>query len=103
MLSCRQRSRDVSRPWVTRPGTWPDCGLLDAADEVIRGYAASLGAVIITKDDDFVVHQVLEGGPAVVWIRIGNTRKAELLGRIETDYAIIVVALERGETLVELA
>ncbi len=80
-----------------------DCGLLAAADGVIRTYAASLGAVIITKDDDFVVHQLLEGGPAVVWIRIGNTRKAELLGRIETDFANIVSALERGETLVEIA
>lgn len=40
--------------------------------------------VIVTKDDDVVVHQLLEGGPAVVWIRIGNTRKADLLGPIET-------------------
>jgi hypothetical protein len=39
----------------------------------------------------------LEGGPAVVWIRIGNTRKAELLGRIDTDFANIVAALERGD------
>jgi predicted nuclease of predicted toxin-antitoxin system len=80
-----------------------DCGLLAAADEAIRAYAASLGAVIVTKDEDFVVHQILEGGPAVVWIRIGNTRKTELLRRIEADYASIVAALERGETLVELA
>jgi predicted nuclease of predicted toxin-antitoxin system len=33
-----------------------DCGLLSATDEVIRAYAASRGAVIVTKDDDFVVH-----------------------------------------------
>ena len=58
----------------------------------------SLGAVIIPNDDDFVVHQ-----PLVVRIRIVNTRKAELLGRIETDFANIVAALERGETLVEIA
>jgi hypothetical protein len=63
----------------------------------------SLGAVIIPNDDDFVVHQPLEGGSAVVRIRIVNTRKAELLGRIETDFANIVAALERGETLVEIA
>jgi predicted nuclease of predicted toxin-antitoxin system len=80
-----------------------DCGLLVAADELIRDYAASRGAVIITKDEDFVVHHVLEGGPAVVWIRIGNTRKAALLRRVEADCAGIVAALERGETLVELA
>ena len=69
-----------------------DCGLATAPDDVIRSYAASTGAVIITKDEDFVV-----------WLRIGNTRRAELLRRMDVDFSSIVIALERGETLVEIA
>jgi len=80
-----------------------DCGLATASDDAIRTYATKIGAVIVTKDEDFVVRRVLQEGPAVVWIRIGNTRRAELLRRIEADFIAIVAALERGETLVELA
>jgi predicted nuclease of predicted toxin-antitoxin system len=47
-----------------------DCGLESAADHDIRACAAKVGAVIITKDEDFVVRKMLESGPAVVWVRI---------------------------------
>jgi len=39
----------------------------------------------------------------VVWLRVGNTRRAELLRRIDANFSAIVSALERGETLVEIA
>jgi len=80
-----------------------DCGLATAADHAIRTYAASTGSVIITKDEDFAIHELLHKGPPVVWIRIGNTRREELLRRFARDLSAIVVALERGETLVEIA
>jgi predicted nuclease of predicted toxin-antitoxin system len=44
-----------------------DCGLATASDDAIRAYAATIGAVIVTKDEDFVVRRVLQQGPAVVW------------------------------------
>jgi len=80
-----------------------DCGLETAADEAIRRYAATNGSVIITKDEDFAVRRVLHEGPPVIWGRIGNTRRAELLRRIDEQFATVVAALERGETLVEIA
>ena len=80
-----------------------DCGLATASDDTIRSHAAETNAVIVTKDEDFAVRRVLQEGPAVVWVRIGNTRRVELLRRIEADFSAIVVALERGETLVEIA
>lgn len=80
-----------------------DRGLVSASDDVIRNHAASVGAVIVTKDEDFAVRRVLADGPAVVWLRLGNTRRAELLTRLEADLPAIVAALERGETLVEIA
>jgi predicted nuclease of predicted toxin-antitoxin system len=79
-----------------------DLGLEKAADGRIRTKAADLGAVIVTKDEDFAVHRILHQGPSVVWVRIGNTRRAELLRRFDTELPKIIAALERGETLIEL-
>ena len=79
-----------------------DRGLATATDDAIRQYAASIGAVIITKDEDFAIRRVLQEGPSVVWVRTGNTRRVELLRRIEAELNTIVAALERGETLVEI-
>jgi predicted nuclease of predicted toxin-antitoxin system len=59
--------------------------------------------VVVTKDEDFAVHQLLPGGPSIVWIRIGNTRRAELLRRFDAELPEIIAALERGEKLIELA
>ncbi|OFW15709.1 MAG: hypothetical protein A3F70_15770 [Acidobacteria bacterium RIFCSPLOWO2_12_FULL_67_14] len=79
-----------------------DSGLTTAPDNAIRAHAAKIGAVIVTKDEDFAIHRLLQEGPAVVWIRIGNTRRVELLRRIEVDFSAVVAALARGETLVEI-
>jgi predicted nuclease of predicted toxin-antitoxin system len=48
------------------------------------------------------VHQVLHGGPSIVWVRIGNTRRTELLRRFDAGLPEIIAALERGEGLVEV-
>ena len=80
-----------------------DHGLATASDDAIRSFAATISAVVVTKDEDFAVRRMLQEGPAVVWIRIGNTRRADLLRRVEADFGAIVAALERGETLVEIA
>jgi hypothetical protein len=45
---------------------------------------------------------MLEAGPVVAWVGIGNTRRAVLRRRLETHFASILSALERGETLVEV-
>jgi predicted nuclease of predicted toxin-antitoxin system len=74
-----------------------------APDNAIRDYAASVGAVIVTKDEDFAIRRLLVEGPAVVWLRVGNTRRAALLERVAADWSEIVDALERGETLIEVA
>jgi len=79
-----------------------DCELLTAPDPAIRAYASTVGAVIIAKDEDFTAHLLLHGGPAVVWLRVGNARRAELLARIDADFERMVAALQGGETLVEV-
>lgn len=59
--------------------------------------------MVVTKDEDFAVHQLLHGGPSIVWVRIGNTRRAELLRRFDAGLPELVAALERGERLVEFS
>ena len=79
-----------------------DRGMVSSSDPVIREYATSVGAVIVTKDEDFAIRRLLAEGPAIVWLRLGNSRRAALLTRIEAELPAIIAALERGETLIEV-
>jgi len=80
-----------------------DCGLTTADDLAIWSHAAEIGAVIVTKDEDFALRKAIgKAGPPVVWIRLGNTRGPELLRWFETMFPAVLAALERGETLVEI-
>jgi len=79
-----------------------DIGMDAASDDAVRTYAVRVGAVIVTKDEDFAIRRLLTEGPAVVWLRLGNTRRAAVLSRVEADLPAIVAALERGETLIEV-
>jgi predicted nuclease of predicted toxin-antitoxin system len=81
-----------------------DIGLSAASDRDIWNYARSNGAILITKDEDFVTMRALRAdGPAVVWVRIGNTTRRALLTRFSAVQAAIFSALERGETVVEVS
>ena len=79
-----------------------DCGLAAAPDDAIWQYAAAGGAIIVTKDADFAIRLLLQSGPAIVWLRLGNSRRGVLLARVESEFPAIVLALERGETLIEV-
>jgi predicted nuclease of predicted toxin-antitoxin system len=57
-----------------------DLAMTGADDSVIWNYADASGAAIITKDEDFAIRiSVAQRGPAIVWLRIGNTSKRALL------------------------
>ena len=80
-----------------------DHGLLEADDRRIWQFALDHEAVLITKDEDFAIRRVLESGPTIVWVRLGNTRRQELLRWFEAKLSEILAALERGESLIEIA
>jgi predicted nuclease of predicted toxin-antitoxin system len=81
-----------------------DIGLARASDQMIWRYAAANGSVLVTKDEDFVVIRAIQSnGPPVVWLRMGNVRKAALLQHIGDVWPDIIAALERGETIIEVA
>jgi predicted nuclease of predicted toxin-antitoxin system len=80
-----------------------DIGLAHAADTEIWNHALAVGAVIVSKDEDFAQRKILAlEGPAVVWVRLPNTRRRELLVWFDGVLPQILRALERGETLIEI-
>lgn len=73
-------------------------------DQRIWQVALERNATIITKDEDFIRLRALAAtGPAIVWVRIGNTTRDELIRRFSASFAQIRQALESGEPVVELS
>jgi predicted nuclease of predicted toxin-antitoxin system len=57
-----------------------DCGLKGKADREIWEHARREGFVIVSKDSDFVHRTIVHGTPPkVVWLRIGNCTRYDLL------------------------
>lgn len=80
-----------------------DVGLLEADDLEIWTRAVEAGAIFVSKDEDFASRRLMVSeGPQVLWVRLGNTRIAELLSWFEARLPEVEEALSRGEPLVEL-
>jgi predicted nuclease of predicted toxin-antitoxin system len=93
--------------WLTEQGHNAehvvDCGLVEADDRSIWEHALSSGAVIVSKDEDFRSRRILNAqGPSVVWIRLGNASRRETLRWFGAVFPDVLVALSRGDTLVEI-
>lgn len=80
-----------------------EVGPADAPDRDLWRYALEHDAVIVTKDEDFA-YMVATGreAPVVVWIRIGNTRRAALLEWFAPLIDQIVEMVNAGDRLIEL-
>ena len=62
-----------------------ECRLLGAADEDVWEYARANGFTIISKDSDFQQRSLLYGHPPkIVWLRIGNCTRQQLVQLITT-------------------
>jgi predicted nuclease of predicted toxin-antitoxin system len=80
-----------------------DLRMTDASDRSIWQLAMQTKAVIVSKDADFVtLASVEEQGPPVIWIRLGNTRRRELLDWFSPLFPKILALLEQGERLIEI-
>lgn len=79
------------------------CGLRDAEDAAIWAYALAAECVLVTKDQDFAERVTREqGGPRIVWLRVGNTTNPALAHWMEKRLSDIVALLERGDRLIEV-
>lgn len=62
------------------------------------------GAIVITKDDDFLRLLERQGPPPqVVWITLGNVRNARMPEVIEQHWPSVAAQIAEDEPLVELA
>ena len=93
--------------WLVSQGhhAWhvADLGLANAEDGEIWRQAIASQAVLITKDQDFIVlrHQA-HIGPVIVWFRIGNTTNQALVGWFALGFPEVVKGLADGETIIEV-
>lgn len=80
-----------------------EVGLAQSKDTPVWRYAQDHGAVVMTKDEDFA-EWVRRGrpGPAVAWLRVGNSSTPALLAWLEPLLPKIVLRLEKGDRLVEV-
>lgn len=75
----------------------------NARDHVIWPFALEGGYTLVTKDEDFAEWFWLrEPAPAIVWLRIGNVKRAALHAKIEPLLPELVRRLECGEKLIEV-
>ena len=80
-----------------------ELGLREAEDETIFMAARRAGAVIISKDSDFVeLLERLGPPPQIVWLTCGNTSDAELRRIFGVRFAEARRLLESGENLIEI-
>jgi predicted nuclease of predicted toxin-antitoxin system len=80
-----------------------DVELREAEDESIWDYAARHGLAIVTKDEDFanlVWHS--NNGPAVIWLRCGNTSNRSLLLLLLPLLDDIAERIVAGDRLIEV-
>jgi predicted nuclease of predicted toxin-antitoxin system len=75
----------------------------DARDQAIWSLALKEGYVLVTKDEDFAEWSRLrQPTPAVLWLRLGNLKKAKLRVKLSPLLPELLRRLEAGETLIEV-
>lgn len=78
-------------------------GLRDASDREIFDAARRAGAVVMTKDADFVrLVETLGSPPQIVWLTCGNTSNAALFALFEKSFPDVLAFIAAGERLVEV-
>ncbi len=81
-----------------------DLNMMQTSDRDIYAWAKQNQSVIITKDEDFVILHNADNNPcSLCWIRVGNTRRKDLLAWFERLLPLIEDKLLAGERLLELA
>ncbi len=80
-----------------------ELGLRNADDREIFVQARSAGAVVMTKDRDFL-HLLFEQGPPpqVIWLRVGNSSNQALQAVLLRTLEQALASLRDGEPWVEV-
>lgn len=80
-----------------------DLGLRDANDNAIFDAARKAGAVLISKDSDFIELMMRHGAPPkLIWLTCGNVSNAGLQMLLRAKLREAIELLDSGEMIVEL-
>jgi len=80
-----------------------EVGLRDAEDVLIYEEARKQGAIVITKDADFILLQGQKGPPPqILWLTCGNTSKEKLKDIFVASLPKALALFQQGEALVEI-
>ena len=79
-----------------------DLGLRGATDAEIWRYAGDTGAVLVSKDEDFVTLCLRSPTARLLWVRLGNCRRDFLLRVFQAQWERILGRFTGGERLIEL-
>jgi len=81
-----------------------DLGLQVAKDKEIFEAARKEGAIVLTKDRDFVsLLERLGAPPQIIWITCGNTSNARLKEILRQTLSAALDLVRKGERLVEIS
>jgi len=80
-----------------------DMGLDEASDSEIWERAGGDGAVLVSKDEDFIFLANRPGDKGrLIWVRLGNCRNAVLLAAFDRIHDELVKAIDGGQRIVEV-
>ena len=82
-----------------------ECGLKGQSDEAIWEYARANGFALVSKDSDFSQRSLLHGHPPkVIWLRLGNCTRGDLLTLImRHEQDILTFEANAAESLLVLS
>lgn len=78
-----------------------DLGLHRASDAEVANRAEDLGAVLVTKDEDFLTLR-LPDRFTLLWVRCGNATNRALAAWLQARWDQVEALLARGERVIEL-
>jgi predicted nuclease of predicted toxin-antitoxin system len=92
--------------WIREQGlparSLRELGLQCADDSTIWDLAKQETAIIVTKDEDFILLAAARPGPSVLWVRTGNLVNRLLLDCFRRSWPEVLAHLRSGARVVEL-
>ena len=95
-------ARWLSATFSVQAAAVRDLGLRQAEDHDIFFAARKVGAIVVTKDNDFVELLERHGSPPkIIWLTCGNTSEAALCDIFAANFPETLRLFDAGDDLVE--
>ncbi|MBN8733694.1 MAG: DUF5615 family PIN-like protein [Acidobacteria bacterium] len=79
-----------------------DLNMQGYSDLQLWTHAAQHDLILISKDEDFAVLYSQSPNARLLWVRLANCRKTELLHSFKQVWPRVLEAFQRGERFIEL-